>query len=78
MKAKLIWKGTKPSWPQDGFGGQNQLVAHQYSRKCHQTHQKVLHIASEQWPKTLCQFSQGIYKGKDMESLSLAQINLQI
>ncbi len=29
---------------------------------------EVLHIASEQWPKTLCQFSQGIYKDKDIES----------
>ncbi len=31
--------------------------------------EEVLHIASEQWPKTPCQFSQGIYKGKEMESL---------
>ncbi len=27
-------------------------LAYQYSRKCHQIHWKVLHIASGQWPKT--------------------------
>ncbi len=27
------------------------------------------HIASGQWPKTHSQFSQGVYKGKEMESL---------
>ncbi len=39
--------------------------------KCHQTNWEVLHIASEQWPKTPCQLSQGVYKGKEMESLRL-------
>ncbi len=38
---------------------------------CHQTHQKVLHIASGQWPKTHCQFCQGVYQGKEMESFRL-------
>ncbi len=56
--AEWIWKGTNH-------------LGNQYSRKCHQTHQKALHIASGQWPKTPCQFSQGVYKGKDMESLRL-------
>ncbi len=39
--------------------------------KCHQTNWEVLHIASEQWPQTPCQLSQGVYKGKEMESLRL-------
>ncbi len=43
----------------------------QYSRKCHQTYQKALHIASGQWPKTPCQFSQGVYQGKEMERFRL-------
>ncbi len=32
---------------------------------------EVLHIASGQWPKTPGQLSQGVYKGKEMESLRL-------
>ncbi len=48
-------------------------LAYQYSRKCHQIHWEVLHIASGQWPKTPCQFSQEIYKGKEMESLRLPE-----
>ncbi len=39
--------------------------------KCHQTNWEVLHIASEQWPQTPCQLSQGVYKGKEMESFRL-------
>ncbi len=40
-------------------------------RKFHQILWEVLHIASGQWPKTPGQFSQGVYKGKEMESLRL-------
>ncbi len=46
-------------------------LGYQYSRKCHQIHWEVLHIASEQWPKSPCQFSQGVYQGNEMESLRL-------
>ncbi len=45
------------------------LLKKLYSRNCHQIHWVVLHIASEQWPKTPCHFSKLIYKGKEMESL---------
>ncbi len=54
-------------WPrQSEFGRVQNHLAYQYSRKCHQIHWEVLHIASGQWPK-----SQGIYKGKEMQSVRL-------
>ncbi len=56
--AEWIWKGTKPSWLQ-------------IFKKMPPDSLDVLHIASGQWPKTPCQFSQGVYKGKEMESLRL-------
>ncbi len=37
-------------------------LANQYSRKYHQINWEVLHMALGQWPKSPCQFSQGIYK----------------
>ncbi len=56
---------------QNEFGRVQNHLAYQYSRKCHQIHWEVLHIASGQWPKTHWQLSQGIYQGKEMESLKL-------
>ncbi len=53
------------------FGRVQNHLGYQYSRTCHQIHWEVLRIESEQWPKTPCQFSQGVYKGKEMESLRL-------
>ncbi len=54
---------------QNEFGRVQNYLAYQYSRKCHQIHWEVLHIASGQWAKTPCQFNQGNFKGKEMESL---------
>ncbi len=56
--AEWIWKGTKPSClPIFKKMPPDPLGSASYCIK--------------QWPKTPCQFSQGIYKGKDMESLRL-------
>ncbi len=58
---------------QNEFGRVQNHLGYQYSRKCHQTHQRALHIALGQWPKTHCQFSQGVYQGKEMKSLRLSK-----
>ncbi len=54
--AEWIWKGTKPSC----------LIIFKKIPP-----DSLHHIASGQWPKTPSQFSQGVYKGKEMESLRL-------
>ncbi len=47
------------------------MVAAEWMQKCtkasHQTHWEVLQIATGQWPKTHCQFSQGVNQGKEMD-----------
>ncbi len=58
---------------QNEFGRVQNHIAYQYLRNCHQDYWDMLHIASGQWPKTPYQFSQGVYKGKEMESLRLPE-----
>ncbi len=51
--------------------GYKTILATSFQENATQTHQKALHIASGQWPKTPCQFSQGVYQGKEIEGLRL-------
>ncbi len=53
------------------FGRVQNHLAYQYSRKGHRIHWEWFHIASGQWPKTPGQFSQGVYQGREVESIRL-------
>ncbi len=49
--AQLYWWLNVWWQYQNEFGRVQNHLAYQYSRKCHQIHWEVLHIASGQWPK---------------------------